>query len=130
MNVSGDFLEYSSGREVVRDGVSYYDLNEGAVCYIACTSFEGATSYNVSIKKISQTRTYLNKEHTFAIRKQTKASTIANAQAQTSIEYLNKIYSPNPSFSTRIDHVDQNDIAAFKRWQVLLPKDVLPTNRK
>ena len=130
MKVSGDFLEYSSGREVVRDGVSYYDLNEGAVCYIACTSFEGATSYNVSIKKISQTRTYLNKEHTFAIRKQTKASTIANAQAQTSIEYLNKIYSSNPSFSTRIDHVDQNDIAAFKKMAGIITKGCITDKQK
>ena len=72
LNVSENRLEYLSGREVVRDGVSYYDLKEGAVCYIACTSFEGATSYNVSIKKINQTRTYLNKKHTFAIRKKQK----------------------------------------------------------
>lgn len=70
-----------SGREVVRDGVSYYDLDKGDAAYIACTSFEGATSYNVAIKKITQTETYLNKEHTFAVRKSTKASTIAKAQA-------------------------------------------------
>ena len=130
LNVSGNRLEYSSGREVVRDGVSYYYLNEGAVCYIACTSFEGATSYNVSIKKISKTRTYLNKEHTFAIRKQTKASTIANAQAQTSIEYLNKIYAPNPSFSTRIDHADQNDIVAFKKMAGIITKGCTTDKQK
>ena len=130
LNVSGDRLGYWSGREVVRDGVSYYDLEEGAVCYIACTSFEGATSYNVSIKKISQTDTYLNKEHTFAIRKQTKASTIANAQAQTSMEYLNKIYAPNPSFSTRIDHVDQNDVAAFKKMAGIITQGCTTDKQK
>ena len=130
LNVSGNRLGYWSGREVVRDGVSYYDLEEGAVYYIACTSFEGATSYNVSIKKISQTDTYLNKEHTFAIRKQTKASTIANAQAQTSIEYLNKIYTPNPSFSTRIDHVDQNDIAAFKKMAGIITQGCTTDKQK
>lgn len=130
LNVSGNRLEYRSGREVVRDGVSYYDLKQGAVCYIACTSFEGATAYNVAIKKISRTNTYLNKEHTFTIRKKTKASTIANAQAQTSIEYLNKIYAPNPSFSTRIDHVDQNDIAAFKKMAGIITKGCTTDKQK
>lgn len=130
LNVSENHLEYLSGREVVRDGVSYYDLKEGAVCYIACTSFEGATLYNVSIKKINQTRTYLNKKHTFAIRKKTKASTIAKAQAQTSIEYLNKIYAPDPSFSTRIDHVDQSDVAAFKKMAGIITKGCTTDKQK
>ena len=130
LNVSGERLGYWSGRVVVRDGVSYYDLNKGAVCYIACTSFEGATSYNVSIKKITQTDTYLNKEHTFAVRKQTKASTIANAQAQTSIEYLDKFYASNKSFSTRIDHVDENDIAAFKKMAGIITKGCTTDKQK
>lgn len=121
--VSDGRLQYLAGREVMRDGVSYYDIDEdGSVCYIACTSFNGATSYNVSIKEITQTRTYLNKEHTFEVRKKTKASTIANAQAQTSIEYLDKIYASNKSFSTRIDHVDQNDIEAFKKMAGIITK--------
>ena len=126
LNVSGERLGYWSGRVVVRDGVSYYDLNKGAVCYIACTSFEGATSYNVSIKKITQTDTYLNKEHTFAVRKQTKASTIANAQAQTSIEYLDKFYASNKSFSTRIE----NDIAAFKKMAGIITKGCTTDKQK
>lgn len=107
-------LEYYRGKEVMRDGVIYYDLQEGDVCYLACTSFEGAASYTVSIKKITQTNTYVNKDHTLAIRKSTKASAIANAQAKTSIDYLNKQY-VNKSFAKRIDHVLDSDVAAFKK---------------
>ena len=123
-------LEYMSGRQVVRDGVSYYDLDKGDTAYIACTSFEGATSYDVAIKKITQTDTYLNKEHTFAERKSTKASTIAKAQASTSIEYLDKFYASNKSFSTRIDHVDENDIAAFKKMAGIITKGCTTDKQK
>ena len=76
------------------------------------------------------TRTYLNKKHTFAIRKKTKASTIAKAQAQTSIEYLNKIYAPDPSFSTRINHVDQSDVAAFKKMAGIITKGCTTDKQK
>ena len=130
LKVYNNRLEYMSGREVVRDGVSYYDLDKGDAAYIACTSFEGATSYNVAIKKITQTETYLNKEHTFAVRKSTKASTIAKAQASTSIKYLDKFYASNKSFSTRIDHVDENDIAAFKKMAGIITKGCTTDKQK
>ena len=130
LKVYNNRLEYMSGRQVVRDGVSYYDLDKGDAAYIACTSFEGETSYNVAIKKITQTSTYLNKEHTFAVRKSTQASTIAKAQASMSIEYLDKFYASNKSFSTRIDHVDENDIAAFKKMAGIITKGCTTDKQK
>lgn len=104
------------------DDRSYYDLKKGEVCYLACTSFKGQASYKVSIKKVTVKEVYANKDHAFSVRKSTKASTVAAAQAKTSIDYLNKIYTPNPSFATRIDHADQQDIAAFKKMAEIITK--------
>lgn len=104
------------------DDRSYYDLKKGEVCYLACTSFKGQASYKVSIKKVTVKEVYANKDHAFAVRKSTKASAVAAVQAKTSIDYLNKIYTPNPSFATRIDHADQQDIAAFKKMAEIITK--------
>ena len=104
------------------DDRSYYDLKKGEVCYLACTSFKGQASYKVSIKKVTVKEVYANKDHAFSVRKSTKASTVAAAQAKTSIDYLNKIYTPNQSFATQIDHADQKDIAAFKKMAEIITK--------
>ena len=104
------------------DDRSYYDLKKGEVCYLACTSFKGQASYKVSIKKVTVKEVYANKDHAFSVRKSTKASTAATAQAKTSIDYLNKIYTPNQSFATQINHADQQDIAAFKKMAEVITK--------
>ena len=126
---SGDCLNYSSGKIAMRDGVIYHDLNKGDVCYIACTSFEGATSYTVSIKKVTKTSSYRNKDHTFAIRKSTKASTIAQAQAKSSINYLDKYYRDS-SFAKRIDHADTSDVAAFQKMAGIITKGCTTDKQK
>lgn len=100
---------------VSRDGVGYYNLKKGDICYLACDSYEGATNYTVSVKKVIATTVVENKEHAMTIRKETKASTIAEPQAKASIDYLNQIYATNKSFSTRIDHAQQSDVEAFKK---------------
>lgn len=64
------------------------------------------------------------------MRKSTKASTIAKAQASTSIKYLDKFYASNKSFSTRIDHVDENDIAAFKKMAGIITKGCTTDKQK
>ena len=104
------------------DDRSYYDLKKGEVCYLACTSFKGQASYKVSVKKVTVKEVYANKDHAFSVRKSTKASTVAAAQAKTSIDYLNKIYTPNQSFATQINHADQQDIAAFKKMAEVITK--------
>ena len=102
-------LTYKAWYSHPTDDRSYYDLKKGDVCYLACTSFKEKASYKVSVKKVTVKEVYANKDHAFAVRKSTKASTVAAVQAKTSIDYLNKIYTPNPSFATRIDHAEQKD---------------------
>lgn len=115
-------LTYKAWYSHPTDDRSYYDLKKGDVCYLACTSFKGKASYKVSVKKVTVKEVYANKDHAFAVRKSTKASAVAAVQAKTSIDYLNKIYTPNPSFATRIDHADQQDIAAFKKMAEIITK--------
>ena len=115
-------LEYKAWYSHPTDDRSYYDLKKGEVCYLVCTSFKGKASYKVSVKKVTVKEVYANKDHAFAVRKSTKASTVAAAQAKTSIDYLNKIYTPNKSFATQIDHADQQDIAAFKKMAGIITK--------
>lgn len=115
-------LEYKAWYSHPTDDRSYYDLKKGEVCYLACTSFKGQADYKVSVKKVTVKEVYANKDHAFAVRKSTIASTVAAAQAKTSIDYLNKIYTPNKSFATRIDHADQQDIAAFKKMAEIITK--------
>ena len=115
-------LTYKAWYSHPTDDRSYYDLKKGDVCYLACTSFKGKASYKVSVKKVTVKEVYANKDHEFAVRKSTKASAVAAVQAKTSIDYLNKIYTPNPSFATRIDHADQQDIAAFKKMAEIITK--------
>lgn len=115
-------LKYKAWYSHPTDDRSYYDLKKGEVCYLACTSFKGKASYKVSVKKVTVKEVYANKDQAFAVRKSTKASAVAAAQAKTSINYLNKIYTPNPSFATRIDHADQQDIAAFKKMAGIITK--------
>ena len=115
-------LTYKAWYSHPTDDRSYYDLKKGEVCYLACTSFKGKASYKVSVKKVTVKEIYANKDQAFSLRKSTKASAVAAAQAKTSIDYLNKIYTPNPSFATRIDHADQQDIAAFKKMAEIITK--------
>lgn len=115
-------LTYKAWYNHPTDDRSYYDLKKGDVCYLACTSFKGKASYKVSVKKVTVKEVYANKDHAFSVRKSTKASTVAAAQAKTSIDYLNKIYTPNQSFATQIDHADQKDIAAFKKMAEIITK--------
>ena len=43
---------------------------------------------------------------------------------------MNKIYAPDPSFSTRIDHVDQSDVAAFKKMAGIITKGCTTDKQK
>ena len=58
---------------------------------VRCTSWQDATSYELSIKKTEEHYYEENKEHAGTVRSNTKASTVANTQAQAVIEYLNAV---------------------------------------
>ncbi len=92
----------------------YLDFEKGDILYIRCTSWQDATSYELSIKKTEEHYYEENKEHAGTVRSSTKASTVANAQAQAVIEYLNAVYK-NTDRGLYVGHMDQTDKEVLKK---------------
>mgnify|MGYP000332114660 CR=1 FL=1 len=70
-----------------------------------------------------------NKEHAGTVRSNTKASTVANAQAQAVIEYLNAVYK-NTDRGLYVGHMDQTDKNVLKNWHRRSRKDARQKRRK
>ena len=93
---------------------NYQDFKKGDILYVRCTSWQDATSYELSIKKTEEHYYEENKEHAGTVRSNTKASTVANAQAQAVIEYLNAVYK-NTDRGLYVGHMDQTDKNVLKK---------------
>ena len=93
---------------------NYQDFKKGDILYVRCTSWQDATSYELSIKKTEEHYYEENKEHAGTVRSNTKASTVANAQAQAVIEYLNTVYK-NTDRGLYVGHMDQTDKNVLKK---------------